>query len=165
LPDLVIRPFAWGDVPAVTAIYAHYVATSTATFDTEPPGETATALKFGQMVELGHPVLIAERDGKVAAYAYASVFRPRPGYVHTCEDTVYCAPDALGMGIGSAMLARVIDEARARDFRQMVAVIADDGGGSIPLHEKHGFQVVGRYPGLGFKFGRWLDVAHMQRAL
>lgn len=166
MPDFTIRPFAWGDIPAITSIYRHYVGNSTATFDTTTPSETAMAAqKFGPMVELGHPVLVAENGGRVLGYAYASVYRPRPAYRFTCEDTIYCAPEAQGQGVGTALLSAVIDAARAFGFKQMIGVITAESTGSIRLHEKLGFRVVGTYTEVGFKFDRWLDIVHMQKAL
>jgi L-amino acid N-acyltransferase YncA len=165
--DFSIRPFAWGDIPQITAIYRHYVLNSTATFDTEPPTETAMAVgKFGPMVELGHPLYVAENaGGDILGYAYASTYRPRPAYRFTCEDTVYCAPDAQGQGVGTALMETIIDRARAFGFRQMIGVITAESTGSIRLHEKLGFREVGRYEAVGFKFDRWLDIVHLQRAL
>ena len=166
MSDHVIRPFAWGDVPAMTAIYGHYVAHSTATFDTVSPSETAMATqKFGPMVEAGHPLYVAESAGVLLGYAYASIYRPRPAYRFTCENTVYCAPDAQRQGVGTALLERVIAAGRDFGFRQMIAVITAESTGSICLHEKFGFREVGRYQAVGFKFDRWLDIVHMQKAL
>jgi phosphinothricin acetyltransferase len=161
----MLRDFAWSDVPAITKIYAHYVANSVATFDTEAPGETFMAEKFGHMVDLGHPVVMAEREGKLVGYAYASVYRTRPAYRFTCEDTVYLAPKATGQGIGSLLLAETISRAQAFGFRQMLAVIAADVGASVKVHEKQGFRLMAEFPELGFKFDRWIGVIHMQRAL
>lgn len=164
--DFSIRPFAWGDVPGITAIYRHYVLNSTATFDLEPPGETFMADKFGHVVDLGHPVFVAEaEDGALLGYAYASIYRPRPAYRFTCENSVYCAYDALKQGVGTALMETVIDRSRAFGFKQMIAVITAEGTGSIRLHEKLGFREVGRYEAVGFKFDRWLDIVHMQKAL
>ena len=166
MPEISIRPFAWDDIPAMTAIYRHYVEHSTATFDTVPPSETTMAAqKFGPMVEAGHPLLVAERHGQLLGYAYASVYRPRPAYRFTCEDTIYCAPEAQGQGVGTALLQRVIEAAQAFGFKQMIGVITAESTGSIRLHEKLGFRVVGAYEAVGFKFDRWLDIVHMQRAL
>src|SRR5690606_40094560 len=137
-------------VPATTAIYRHYVENSTATFDTSPPSETAMAAqKFGPMVEAGHPLLVAERDGRLLGYAYASVYRPRPAYRFTCEDTVYCAPDAQRRGVGTALVARLIDASRAFGFKQMNGGITAESRGSIRLHENLGFRTVGTYTGAG----------------
>lgn len=163
--DLSLRDFAWGDIPAITAIYAHYVATSVATFDLEAPDEAYMAAKWGHMVAAGHPAIVAIRGGRLVGFAYASEYRSRPAYRFTCEDTVYIAPEAVGQGIGSALLAEVIERARACGFRQMLGVIAEDVPASVKLHAKHGFAELGRFPALGYKFDRWLGVVHMQLEL
>ena len=162
---VAFRKFAWSDVPAITRIYRHAVDTSVATFDTEAPGETVMAEKFGHMVEMGHPVIMAERDGTVVGYAYASTYRPRPAYRFTAEDSIYLAPDAQGQGLGSALLAQLLEESRTFGFRQMLAVITAERANSIRLHEKHGFRLIGRHEALGYKFDRWLDIVHLQRAV
>ena len=160
-----VRPFAWSDVPAITAIYRHYVEDSTATFDLEAPGETFWAEKLGHMVDLGHPVLVAQAGAGLLGYAYASIYRPRPAYRFTCENTVYCAPDAQRRGVGTALMQRLLADARAAGFRQMIAVITAESAGSIRLHGKLGFREVGRYEAVGFKFERWLDIVHLQKGL
>ena len=165
MSELLIRPFAWSDVPAIAAIYRHAVENTVATFDLTPPGEKFMAEKFGLILELGHPLIVAERGGQTIGYAYASTYRPRPAYRFTCEDSVYLHPDAQGQGIGSTLLGRIIEDSRAFGFKQMVAVITAERGNSIRLHEKHGFAHIGRHPKLGFKFDRWLDIVHMQREL
>ena len=152
-------------MPAITRIYRHYVDHSVATFDTEAPGETYMAEKWGHMLELGHPAIVAERDGEVVGFAYASVYRPRFAYRFACEDTVYLAPEAVGQGVGGELLGEVIRRSQAFGFKQMIAVIADEVGASVRLHEKHGFEVLGRFPALGYKFDRWIGIIHMQRAL
>ena len=163
--SVAFRKFVWSDVPAITQIYRHAVETSVATFDTEAPGETFFAEKFGHMIDLGHPVLIAEEAGKVIGYAYASTYRPRPAYRFTAEDSIYLAPEAQGKGLGGQLLARLLEESRAFGFKQMLAVITAERANSIRLHEKHGFRLIGRYEALGYKFDRWLDIVHMQRAV
>ena len=164
-PDVVLRDFSWHDVPEITAIYRHYVENSVATFDTDAPGEAFMAEKFGHMVDLGHPVVIAESAGRVLGYAYASTYRPRPAYRFTCEDTVYLAPDRVGKGLGTALLAETISRSQTFGFKQMLGVIAADVGPSIRLHEKLGFTIAARHPDLGYKFDRWIGIVHMQRAL
>ena len=159
------RHFAWSDIPAITASDRNAVETSVATFDTEAPGETFMADKFGHMLELGHPVLIAEQDARTIGYAYASIYRPRPAYRFTAEDSIYLAPEAQGQGLGTQLLSRLLDDSRAFGFKQMLAVITAERDNSIRLHEKHGFRMIGRYQALGYKFDRWLDIVHMQRAL
>jgi L-amino acid N-acyltransferase YncA len=163
--EIILRPFAWGDIPAITDIYRHYVEHSTATFDLDAPGPTYMAEKFGHMIEDGHPVVSAERDGKLVGYAYASTYRPRPAYRFTCEDSIYVQPDAIGQGLGKVLLGELITQSQAFGFKQMIAVITAESAASIALHEKFGFDTVGRHTALGLKFDRWLDVIHMQKAL
>lgn len=165
MSDLVIRPFAWADVPAITAIYRHYTETTVITFDLEPPSEAAMAEKFGHMIDLGHPVLTAEAGGQVIGYAYASFYRPRAAYRFVCEDSIYFAPEAVGHGFGAPLLKKLLEASRDAGFTQMLAVITAERANSIKLHEKQGFREVGRFEKVGFKFDRWLDVVHLQRAL
>ena len=165
MSDITLRAFAWGDIPAISAIYRHYVEHSTATFDLEAPGPTYMAEKFGHMAEAGHPVIVAERGGELVGYAYASTYRPRPAYRFTCEDSIYLRHDAIGLGLGRTLLTELISQSQAFGFKQMIAVITAESAASIALHEKFGFYTVGRHQALGLKFDRWLDVVHMQKAL
>ncbi len=165
MSEPLIRAFSPPDVPAITRIYAHYVRETVVTFETEPPGTAEMAARLDAVVRQGHPLLVAERDGAVIGYAYASTYRPRAAYRFTCEDSIYLAPDAVGRGLGGRLLDRLIAAAGQAGLRQMLAVITAERANSIRLHEKHGFRLVGRYAALGYKFDRWLDIVHMQRAL
>ncbi|MHB1103966.1 MAG: GNAT family N-acetyltransferase [Devosia sp.] len=164
-PLLQLRDYRPGDAAAIAAIYAHYVRTSVCTFDFEPPAAAAMAEKFAAMVKKGHPVVIGEVGGEVAGYAYASDFRPRPGYRFTCEDSIYLDPEMTGKGYGALLLGEVIAKARACGFKQMIAIIAGGIESSVRLHERFGFTTLGVFPNLGHKFDRWIDIVHMQRAL
>jgi phosphinothricin acetyltransferase len=165
MSDLVIRPYTPIDIPAVTRIYGHYVRDTVITFETEEPDEAEMANRFSTIASKGHPLLIAEQDGQVIGYAYASTYRPRAAYRFTCEDSIYLAPEAVGKGLGGRLLARLIEDSAKAGLKQMLAVITAERANSIRLHEKHGFRFVGRYEALGYKFDRWLDIVHMQRAL
>lgn len=165
MPDAAFRSFASSDVPAITAIYRHYVEDTVITFETEAPGETEMAERFGKLVTLGHPLIIAELDGRTVGYAYASFYRPRAAYRFTCEDSIYLAQDVVGQGIGGRLLDELLRQCQAVGFRQMIAVITAERANSVRLHEKAGFRHVGRYEAVGYKFDRWLDIVHMQKAL
>lgn len=165
MSQVILRPFRWADVPAITAIYKHYVDATAITFDTEAPGEPAMAEKFSHLVQLGHPLIVAEQDDRVLGYAYASTYRPRPAYRFTCEDSIYLDPTATGMGLGKRMLTELLAQSRAFGFKQMIAVITADTANSIAIHEKFGFRHVGRYDAVGYKFDRWHDIVHLQLAL
>lgn len=165
MPDFTLRPFRWSDVSAITEIYKHYVEETAITFDTEVPGEAAMAEKFAALVKLGHPLIVAEIEGNVVGYAYASFYRPRAAYRFTCEDSIYLRADMKGKGLGKAMLTELLAQSKAFGFKQMIAVITADTANSIAIHEKFGFRHVGRYDAVGYKFDRWHDIVHLQLAL
>src|SRR5436190_19507302 len=165
MSDLVLRPYRPDDIPAVTRIYGHYVRETVITFETEEPDEAEMVTRFATIAGKKHPLLIGEIDGEVIGYAYASTYRPREAYRFTCEDSIYLAPSAVGHGIGGQMLDRLIEESSKAGLKQMLAVITAERENSIRLHVKHGFRMIGTYEALGYKFGRWLDIVHMQRAL
>lgn len=164
--SLIIRPATATDIPAITAIYAHAVKYGTATFEIEPPGEQEMADRFRALAEGGFPYLVAERDGAVRAYAYAGLYRTRIAYRYTLENSIYVAPDCQRQGLGRALMDQLLFQAGVLGFRQMIAVIGDSGQiASIALHRAAGFQMVGTFAAVGFKFGRWLDTVLMQRPL
>ncbi len=165
MSDTILRPFAWSDVPAITAIYRHYVDNTAITFDTEAPGEEAIAEKYAALKKLGHPLIIAERDGRLAGYAYASFYRPRAAYRFTAEDSIYLDPAQTGRGLGRLLLTELLAQSKAFGFKQMLAVITADTANSIAIHEKFGFTRVGYYSSVGYKFDRWHDIVHLQKAL
>lgn len=163
---LTIRDAADADLAAVAAIYAHHVLTGIASFEEVPPSPQEIAARRAAVLALGAPYLVAEFEGRVVGFAYAGAYRARPAYRHTIEDSVYVAPDALGRGVGRALLAEVVARCEAAGFRQMIAVIGDSANtGSIALHRQAGFEMIGTLPSVGFKFGRWVDSVLMQRAL
>jgi phosphinothricin acetyltransferase len=114
----------------------------------------------------GYPYFVAELDGSVVGYAYASSYRPRPAYRFTVENSVYLRPASHRRGIGRQLLERLIAECGTRGFRQMIAVIGDSANAaSVSVHARCGFEMIGTHPNVGLKFGRWLDTVMMQREL
>jgi phosphinothricin acetyltransferase len=165
MSDISFRPFDWRDLPAITAIYRPYVTDTVITFELEPPSEATMAGRFGAMLELKHPLITAARGDEVVGYAYASFYRPRPAYRFTCEDSIYLRQDIVGQGLGSRLLDELMAQSKAAGFTQMIAVITAERANSVRVHEKAGFHHVGVYEAVGFKFDRWLDIVHMQKAL
>lgn len=161
----VIRAATHADAESVAAIYAHHVLNGTASFDTDPPPIEFWTDKIGTILAKSWPFLIVEFDGAMAGYAYATQFRDRPAYAGTCENSIYVAPEWVGQGIGTALLAALVKAARARGFEQMIAVIGGAEPASVAIHAKAGFVEAGRMRRVGRKFGRVLDTLYMQRDL
>jgi phosphinothricin acetyltransferase len=162
----VLRPARAGDIPAITRIYAYAVKNGTASFELEPPDEAEMARRQRALFDGGYPYLVAEIDGVVAGYAYAGAYRTRPAYRFSVEDSIYVDPAAQRRGLGRLLLERLITDAEARGFRQMIAVIGDSAQiPSIELHRALGFRMIGAIENVGYKFDRWLDTVLMQRAL
>jgi phosphinothricin acetyltransferase len=162
----VIRPARTSDIPAITRIYAHAVEHGTASFELEPPTEAEMARRMQALLDGKFPYFIAEIDGKIAGYAYASLYRTRPAYRFTVEDSVYVAPDMHRRGVGKVLLEKLIEACTAMGFRQMIAVIGDsDQAASIGVHKACGFEPAGNLKNIGWKFGKWLDTPLMQLAL
>ncbi|MBN8494647.1 MAG: N-acetyltransferase [Burkholderiales bacterium] len=165
-PSLLVRPSAPGDLAAIHAIYAHAVLHGTGTFEIEPPSPDEMARRRDEVLARGLPWLVAEANGAVLGYAYATPFRPRPAYRYSLEDSIYLSPQAQGRGIGRLLLAELMARGQASGARQMLAVIGDSGNqASMALHRALGFRPAGTLQSVGWKFGRWLDVVLMQRAL
>jgi L-amino acid N-acyltransferase YncA len=166
MSSLEIRPTVAADLLAITEIYGHAVRHGTATFELIPPDLAEMTRRCNVLTDGGFPYFVATLDGRVVGYAYAGAYRPRPAYRFTVEDSVYLDPAIHRRGIGLQLLQRLITESEARGYRQMIAVIGDSANaGSIGVHTRCGFAMIGTHPHVGFKFGRWLDTVMMQLAL
>jgi len=163
---MIIRAATAADAEALAAIYGHHVLHGFGTFEEDPPSPAEMESRRAAIVERGLPYLVAEEDGRVLGFAYAGPFRPRQAYRYTLEDSVYIAPEAVGKGVGRAVLSAVIAECEALGIRQLVAVIGDSGNAaSIGLHRALGFVDAGVGRSFGFKHGRWVDIVWMQKPL
>src|SRR5581483_4734031 len=162
-----VRSATDADLPAIAAIYAHWVLYGSASFEEVPPSEGEMAARRQKVLTSGLPYLVTvDEAGALLGYAYATVYRERSAYRYTAEDSIYVHPEHCRKGVGAALLAELIRECEARGCRQMVAVIGDSANAaSIGLHERMGFRHAGTLRSVGFKFGRWLDSVRMQRAL
>ncbi len=164
--NTIIRDSLDTDIDGIAAIYQHAVLTGTASFELDPPSVAEMAERRAAVVARNFPYLVAEIDGRIAGYAYASTYRARPGYRYTVENSVYVDLASQGHGVGRALLTELIARCEAQGYRIIVAVIGDsDNAASIGLHRACGFQPAGVLPGVGWKFGRWLDSVMMTRPL
>ena len=161
-----IAPARPGDAAAIAAIYAHHVLTGSASWEIDPPSVEEIGERMAKVQGEGWPWLIArDAGGAIAGYAYAAQYNPRAGYRYACENSIYIRHDKLGRGIGTALLAALLQACEACGFRQVVAGIAGTEAASAALHAKAGFVEIGRLKSVGRKHGEWLDVLYMQRAL
>ena len=164
MDNLDIRPAIAADLPAINEIYNYYVGSSTATYQTRPMSSQERAAWFAKHDGL-HPVIVAERDKRIVGWASLGEFHRREAFRNTVESSVYVRHDQRRLGIGKALLAELILQARMIGHHTIVASIDSEQSASIVLHEHAGFARVGRLHQVGYKFGRWLDVIYMQMIL
>lgn len=165
--EYAIRDARLPDMPAVREMYNYYVANSTVTFDEDAMTLREWKAKFTYLQKLGMPFLVAESpSGQLLGYALVSPWKQKRAYRYTVENSIYLGPAAAGKGLGRALLAELITRARAAGLKEIIAVIADQGAeASIALHEKFGFEEIGRMGRVGYKFDRWLGTVLLQKSL
>ena len=164
MPDPTIRAATAADLPAINAIYNHYVATSTCTFQIEPEAEPDRLAWFTERTA-AHPVVVAELGGEVVGWAALSAWKSRCAYAHSVEASVYVHPDRHRRGVGRALLADLVRRARQLGHRTVIGGACTEHAASLALQEALGFEPVGTFRQVGYKFGRWLDVAYTQLLL
>ncbi|MTV40427.1 arsinothricin resistance N-acetyltransferase ArsN1 family B [Duganella radicis] len=160
-----IRDAVADDAKAIAAIYNPFIANTTISFEEEPVTDAAMAQRIADVQGGGLPWLVAERDGKVVGYAYATKWRVRHAYRFSVESSVYLAPGSAGQGLGSALYAALFERLTACGCHLVIGGIALPNAASVALHEKMGYEKVAHFREVGFKFGRWLDVGYWQKTL
>lgn len=162
----IIRPSQPEDIQAITAIYAHHVLHGTGTFELDPPSQVDIENRRADVLSKGLPYLVAARDDKILGFAYCNWFKSRPAYRFSVEDSIYLTPDAMGLGLGRALLAELTAQAEKVGVRRLIAIIGDSANlGSIGVHRCLGFGHVGVLKSCGWKFDQWLDVVLMDKTL
>ena len=162
--DLSIRPAARADLPRLTEIYNHYVVNTPVTFDIEPYTVDRREAWFSQFGATGrYRLFVAEERGLVIGYAGTTRFRPKAAYETTVETTIYCAPEAVGKGIGPRLYTVLFDSLSGEDIRRFVAGYTLPNPASAALHARFGFKPVGVFTENGRKFGRYWDVTWLER--
>ncbi len=159
-----LRDATEADLPAINAIYNHYVLHATCTYQTVPSTAKEREDWFAAHGPK-HPVIVAELDGVVVGWGSLSKFHPRQAYEHSVEDSVYLSHEHLGRGIGSLVLAELLRRAKEIGHHTVLGGVDASQAGSMALHSKFGFEKVSHLKEVGFKFGRWLDVIWMQKML
>jgi phosphinothricin acetyltransferase len=159
---MMIRDATLSDAAAITEIYNHYILTAVATFELETIDAVDMQRRINDAVDKGLPFLVGEHNNSVAGYAYGRPFRPRPGYRHAVEISVYVHPERHGQGIARALYGELIPRLFDNEVHTLIATIALPNDASVRLHEKFGFTKIGQFQEVGRKFDRWVDVGYWQ---
>ena len=162
---MIIRPATVSDLPAILAIYNDAVLHTTSVWNWSAVDLANRQAWFEARRAQAYPVLVAEIDGLARGYASYGDWRPFDGYRFTVEHSVYVTEAARGHGIGRALLAALIEEAKAAGKHVMLGGVAATNEASLALHRKLGFVETARMPQVGQKFGEWLDLVFMQLML
>jgi phosphinothricin acetyltransferase len=157
-----VRDAREGDAVPLATIYNHYIRDTIVTFEEVPIDAAEVARRMAEVGSRGLPWLVAEVDGIVAGYAYATPWRSRVAYRFAVESTIYLAPDLLGHGIGTMLYGALLDRLRECGIHAIIGGIALPNVASIRLHEKLGMHKVAHFEAVGFKFGQWIDVGYWQ---
>ena len=162
--NAIARPATEADVPAILDIYNEAILHSTATFDVEPQ-TLVERLQWLRETKHPHCVIVAEEEGRVVGWGCLRSFRQRVAYRFTAEDSVYIHEEHRGNGVGTLLLAELIERAKKGGFHTVIAGMTEGNPASEALHRRFGFVEAGREREVGYKFERWLDVVWMQLML
>lgn len=164
--ELLIRRAQEHDLAAINALYNHYIENTTITFDLDPWSMDQRRDWFAQFgADPRHILLVAERAGAIKGYAGTLEFRKKKAYQTSVETTIYVAPGAEGQGVGTRLYEELLPLAAAAGAHRALAGITLPNDNSLKMHEKFGFQPVGIFSEVGYKFGRYWDVGWYERAL
>lgn len=161
----MIRPVSHIDIPPIAEIYNHYIRETAVTFEEEEISSDEIRARIQKVGSAGLPWLVAEQEGKVVGYAYATKWKERSAYRYSVEISVYVAHDERGKGWGTKLYEALFGELRNREAHLVIGGITLPNTSSVALHEKFGMEKVAHFKEIGFKFGEWRDVGYWQRKL
>jgi phosphinothricin acetyltransferase len=161
-----IRAATRADLDAVLAIINDAILATTAWYEYAPWDDARVTAWLDDKQAAGWPVLVASaRDGTLAGFGALGPFRTRPAYRFCAEHSVYVAKDRRGQGFGRALLAALVDAARAQGLHTLIGGVDSENLGSLAFHRAQGFVEAGRLRDVGWKFDRWLTLIFMQKML
>lgn len=160
----MIRACSIEDAPRICEIYNHYVRETVITFEEAEVAPDEMERRIAGVISR-LPWMVIESQRRVVGYAYAVPWKARAAYRHAVESSIYLAHDELGRGHGSQLYAALIEDLRVRGLHCVIGGAAMPNAASVRLHEKLGFSKVAEFKQVGFKFGRWIDVAYWERLL
>jgi len=161
----VIRAATPADAEAIARIYNHYVRETIVTFEEEQVSLSDMTGRMAEVAAASLPWLVAEQGGSIVGYARATKWRPRSGYRYSVETTIYLDPQRLRAGVGTAVYRTLLEQLKQCGFHTAIGGVALPNAASIALHEKLGFRKVAQFSEVGFKLGKWIDVAYWQLSL
>ncbi len=159
---LTVRKATLADLPAITDIYNEAILTTNATFDSEPK-TTAEQESWFKGHDLRHPILVAENERGVVAWASLSEWSTRCAYSDTAELSIYVKQPFRGQGTGKRLMAEIVAAGRKAGLHTVLSRITEGNAASVHLHELEGFNTIGIMREVGYKFEQLLDVRMMQR--
>ena len=162
---VTVRSASAADADTLARIYNYYVENTVITFEEEPVSAPAMAARVAEVQGLSLPWLVAEVEKKVVGYAYANKWKARSAYRHSVETTIYLEHGHQGRGVGKTLYSALLPHLRARGIHAVIGGAALPNEASVALHEKLGFDHVATFREVGFKHGRWVDVAYWQLLL
>jgi L-amino acid N-acyltransferase YncA len=161
----MIRRATPADASALAAIYNHYVANTTVTFEEEPVSTSAMAQRLAEIQAAQLPWLVATDADRVLGYAYAGKWKARSAYRFSVESTVYLDANATGRGHGTTLYSVLLAELKTLGMHAVIGGVALPNPASVALHEKLGFRPVARFAEVGWKFNQWIDVGYWELIL
>jgi L-amino acid N-acyltransferase YncA len=156
-----IREVTLEDAEAIADIYNHYIKETTITFELKELSVEEMAQRI-ERISHQFPYLVATHGNKILGYAYANTWKTREAYKQTVETSVYLHPQEQGRGLGTALYAALLKELKESNFQLAIGGITLPNETSIRLHEKLGFQYIGKFSKVGYKFNKWLDVGYWE---
>ena len=160
-----VRPATSADADRICAIYNHYIATTTISFEEAPVTAADMAQRIADVAAANLPWLVMLEGDTLIGYAYATKWRVRAAYRFAVESSVYLDPAHAGKGAGTMLYQALLDELRQRELHLAIGGIAQPNEASVRLHERLGFKKVAHFEEVGLKFGRWIDVGYWQLKL
>jgi phosphinothricin acetyltransferase len=157
----MIRTVKEQDVLQIKEIYNFYILNSIVNFE-ENPITTEELSKKIKNITSTSIWIVYEKNKKILGYAYADIWKPRSGYLHTAETSVYIKQSESNKGIGTILYTELISRLKKLNFHVLIGGISLPNDASIALHEKFGFEKVAHFKEVGFKFNRWIDVGYWQ---
>jgi len=165
LTDPTLRDALAADGAALADIYNHYIDDTVVTFEETRVDGAEMNRRVAEVQALNLPWLVAEEEGRVTGYAYATTWRTRVAYRYCTEVTVYLDQHHFGRGLGTALYRELFDRLESSGMHVLLGCIALPNAASVALHERFGMKKVAHFEEVGFKFGRWIDVGYWQKNL